>query len=162
MAIEGLAGVTVIELRVAPVTVKTVDPLRAPRVALMVVFPGATGVATPIEPAALEMVATAVLEDDHVTWVVRSWVVPSVKLPVALNASVSGTGRLGVAGVTEIDCRVAAVTVSIVPPVFPESAAEMLLVPTPRVLASPFDPAALEMVATVVTEDAQVTWVVMS
>ena len=73
-----------------------------------------------------------------------------------------GTGRLGVAGVTGMDWRVAAVTVSVNPPVFPESAAEMLVVPTWSVLARPFDPAALEMVATVVTEDAQVTWLVMS
>ena len=123
----------------------------------MVVFPGATGVATPIEPAVLEMVATPVLDEDQVTWVVRSWVVPSVKIPVAVNGRVIPTGRLGVAGVTEIDCRVAAVTVSVVPPVFPESAAVMLLVPTPTVLARPLLPAALEMVATVVTEEAQVT-----
>ena len=37
----------------------------------MVVVPGATGVAARIEPAALEMVATPTLDDDHVTWVVR-------------------------------------------------------------------------------------------
>ncbi len=41
-AIEGLAGVTAIDCSAAAVTVNTVDPVTAPRVALIVLVPGAT------------------------------------------------------------------------------------------------------------------------
>ena len=144
------------------VTVRTVDPLTVPIVALMVEVPGGDGRGHPFDPAALEMVATAVSDDAQVTWVVRFWVVPSVKVPVAVKGTAIPTGMLGLAGVTAIDWSVAAVTVSVVLPVFPESAAVMALVPTPTVLARPFDPAALEMVATAVVAEAQVTWLVRS
>ena len=76
-ATEGFAGVTVIELRVAAVTVSAVEPEVVPSVALMVVDPAATVVALPCEPATLEMVATVVADEDHVTWVVTSCTVPS-------------------------------------------------------------------------------------
>ena len=53
---EGFAGVTAMETRAAAVTVKPVEPLIEPEVALIVVVPAATAVARP--PALT--VATAV------------------------------------------------------------------------------------------------------
>jgi hypothetical protein len=67
---------------------------------------------------------------------------------------------VGVTGVTLIVCRVAAVTVRVVLPETAPSVAVIVLVPAPEVLASPFDPAALLMVATPVPEEDHVTAVV--
>jgi len=67
-----LAGVTAIETRVGGFTVKEVDPVIAPEVAVIVELPAATAVAN---PAAL-MVATLVSEEVQVTELVRFTVVP--------------------------------------------------------------------------------------
>jgi len=63
----GLVGVTAIEDSVAAATVRVVVPETAPRVALIVVEPAATDVASPLEPAALLIVATGKVEEFHVT-----------------------------------------------------------------------------------------------
>jgi len=52
-------------------------------VALIVVVPVSTPVTLPLLPAELSMVATAGLDDDHVTDVVMSFTLPSVKVPSA-------------------------------------------------------------------------------
>jgi hypothetical protein len=62
---------------VACVTVKVVDPDMLPDFAVIIVDPVATGVADPLEPAALLIVATPVLDELQVTAVVRSCVVLS-------------------------------------------------------------------------------------
>jgi hypothetical protein len=74
----GLVGVTVRETRVAGVTVSVVDADTPLKVALIVVEPALTDVASPFEPAALLMVATPVDEELQVTEAVRSWVELSV------------------------------------------------------------------------------------
>ncbi len=73
-AMLGLAGVTARETSVAAVTVSVVDPDMLPDAAVIVVKPAATGVATPLEPAELLIVATPVLEELQVTDGVRFWV----------------------------------------------------------------------------------------
>ncbi len=77
VAIDGLSGVTEIDVSVAAVTVSVVDPDTLPDAAVIVVEPAATGVAIPLEPAALLIVATAVLDELQVIVVVRFWVEPS-------------------------------------------------------------------------------------
>ena len=63
---------------------------------------------------------------------------------------------LGFAGVTVMDTSVAAVTVSdVVPDILPTEAV-IVLAPAEIDVASPFDPAELPIVATLVLEDAQV------
>lgn len=101
-AIDGVAGVTEMETSVADVTVNVVEPLTplVGSVAVIVVVPIAMDVAKPLEPAALLtttfgepvaleiallIVAAPVLDELHVTAVVRSCVVPSVNVPVAVN-----------------------------------------------------------------------------
>src|SRR5262245_19152155 len=69
---------------------------------------------------------------------------------------------LGVAGDTSIDTRVASVTVKVVSPITSLLVAEMLLLPTPAADARPCEPAALLTVATVPSDEAQVTCVVRS
>ena len=79
---------------------------------------------------------------------------------MAVNCTGLPLATEGLGGVTAMDCRVAAVTVRTVEPVIPESAAETVEVPAVTPVARPFDPAALEMVATEVVAEAQVTCVV--
>ncbi len=81
LAIDGFAGVTAMDTRVAAVTVSVVVPLTLPDVALMVEVPVATAVASP--PAV--MVATLVVAELHVAVLVRSCWLESVYVPVAVN-----------------------------------------------------------------------------
>ncbi len=76
-AMLGLAGVTAIETSDAAVTVSVVEPEMPPDTAVIVVEPVATEVARPLEPAALLIVATPVLEELQVADAVRFCVVPS-------------------------------------------------------------------------------------
>src|SRR5262249_61080613 len=68
LAMLGLAGVTAIDSRAAAVTVRVVDPLMLPIVALIFELPVPTAVARP----AVEMVATEVVAEAQGTWPVRS------------------------------------------------------------------------------------------
>src|SRR5207245_10552326 len=102
-------------VRVAAVIVGVVLLEADPTVAVVVMgLPAATDVAKPCEPPALLIVATAVLDELQVTWVVRSCVVLSLKVPVAVNCWVVPFAMLGFVGVTAIEERVAFVTVSVV------------------------------------------------
>ena len=157
LAIDGFAGVTAIDTSVASVTVRVVFPLIAPRAAEMVVVPAATLVARPAEPAALEIVAVAGVDDAHVTEVVKFCVVPSLYVPVATNCRLVPFAIDGVGGVTAIDTSVAAVTVSVVLPLIPAVAAEMTVVPAATLVARPSEPAALEIVAAAGVADVHVT-----
>ena len=77
MVMLGLVGVIAMETSVAVVMVSVVDPEMLPDVALIVVEPAATDVASPLDPAALLIVATLVLEELQVTAPVKSCVVSS-------------------------------------------------------------------------------------
>src|SRR5207245_11717305 len=104
-------------VRVAAVIVGVVLLEADPTVAVVVMgLPAATDVAKPCEPPALLIVATAVLDELQVTWVVRSCVVKSLKVPVAVNCRVIPFAIPGSVGVTAIVTRVAAATVSVVLP----------------------------------------------
>ena len=58
------------------------------------VNPTPTAVARPSEPSALLMVAKVSADELHVTCVVRSWVVLSEYIPVAVYCKVNPLGRL--------------------------------------------------------------------
>ena len=79
-ALELFAGVIASETSSAALTVKLVfaDTPDPECVAVIVVLPVATVVARPLVPTALLIVAVAVEEEDQVTVVVRSCVVPLV------------------------------------------------------------------------------------
>lgn len=108
-----------------------------PDVALIVVEPAATPVATP-EAA---IVAMLVVLEDQVTDVVRFLVEPSLYVPVAVNCWVAPTEIDAEAGVTEMEVRVAvgveepSVTVSCELPDTPSSWALIVLVPADTAVA---------------------------
>ena len=68
---------TAIDESVAAVTVRVEDPDMLPEVAVIVEVPAARQDARPLEPAALLIAATVVLEELQVTDAVRLCVVPS-------------------------------------------------------------------------------------
>ena len=79
------AGAMEIETNDAAVTVTVLDPLTEPEVAVTVLVPVPALDARPWLPLALLIVATLVCEELHCTEAVRSCVVLSLKVPVALN-----------------------------------------------------------------------------
>jgi hypothetical protein len=74
--IDVTVGLTLNELRVF--TRNGSLPTTLPNVAVMVVTPRLTAVATPCDPLALLMVATPGAEEAHVTCVLKSCIVPSL------------------------------------------------------------------------------------
>lgn len=72
---------TEIETSMTLLTFSTVEALIEPMVAPMVVLPAVTPRANPT----LVMVATPVLDEAHVTCVLRLRVLPSLKVPIAEN-----------------------------------------------------------------------------
>src|SRR6266705_2322314 len=144
-------------------TVTEVLPEMLPSVAVIVAVPFLLAFAKPFDPPALLIVTTPGLDELQVTWVVRSCIVLSLKVPVAVNCWVSPSGRLGLAGVTAIEVRVAAVTVSVV---FPETSPKVAVIvmgpPAATDVAKPCEPPALLIVDTAVLDELQVTWVVRS
>jgi hypothetical protein len=133
LVIDGFAGVTAIDCSVAAVTVSKVDPEIDDDVAVIVEVPTPAPLAS---PDAL-IVAMVLVPDDHVTVEVRFCVVPSLNVPVAVNCWVAPLVIEGFAGVTAIDCSVAAVTVSTVEPEIDDNVAVIVELPTPAPLARP-------------------------
>ena len=136
------------------VTVKGVLPEVPPKEALMVVLPAATGVTRPL----LLIVATEVSDETQVARELRSNVVPSEKLPVAVNCRVICRGMLELAGVTDMDDNVAEVTVRVVVPEVSPKLAVMVVVPAAIAVARPV----LLIVATFVSDEVQTTVEVIS
>jgi hypothetical protein len=79
-----VAGVTEIEVKTAAVTVNVAEPLIVPEVAVMVVLPVATLVASP----PLLTVAIEIAEEVQVEVEVSVCVVPLLYVPVAVNCCV--------------------------------------------------------------------------
>ncbi len=154
----GLFGVTAMETSVAAVTVRVVEPETPPKVAVIVVDPTPTPIASP----GLVIVALLTSDDVQLTCVDKSWVVLSVNVPVAVNCCVVPLAMLGFEGVIEIDTSVAGVTVKVVVPEILPEVAVMVVVPTATDVAFPFDPAALLIVATPVFEEIHVIREVIS
>ncbi len=78
LAMLGLGGVTLIDTKVAAVTVSGVEPETPLSVAVMVVEPWVLDVARPFEPLALLMLAMLVADELQSTAAVRFCVVPSL------------------------------------------------------------------------------------
>ena len=142
------AGVTAIETRVAEVTVSVAVPLIPPDVAVMVEVPGPVLLANPVA----SMVATEVEEEDQVTEV-SNCVLPSSKLPTAVNGRVVPTEIDGVVGVTAMETRCAGTTVKVLVSENAPTVAVIIVVPAAAVVAMP----ELLMLATDVDEEAHVT-----
>jgi hypothetical protein len=128
-----------IDASVAAVTVKVELPATEPQVlataqvAVIVAVPGLTP--APVPPWLT--VAIVVSDDDHATSDVRFWVELSVNFPVALNVCEVPAATLGNAGVTAIETRVAAVTVTVALAVCPWKLAMMVATPAAVVATLP-------------------------
>src|SRR5512143_2482884 len=147
---------------VADVTVSIEVPELPPSDAVMIVCPGARGVASPLEPDALLIAATPASDELQVTRDVRSCTEPSEKFPLAENCWGNPMGILGSVGATSIETRTAESTVRSVLPETPLSMAEIVVSPAPTEVASPLEPAVLLTVATAVSDELQTTSAVRS
>jgi hypothetical protein len=136
------------------VTVRVVLTEIVPEVAVMVVVPAVRAVARPF----LLTTATVVMDEVQVTSAVISWVVPSEKVPVAVNCWVVPPGTLGLAGVIAMEDRVAEVTVRVVLAETAPEVAVMVAVPGAMAVARPL----LLTVAANGLDELQVTCVVIS
>lgn len=158
----GLTGVTFIETRVTAVTVIVVWPVIFPNAAIIEVLPPESDVAKPCVAGALLIDAIDGSEELHVTEDVRSWVVASEKMPVALNCWVMPFTTVGSLGVISRETRETPVTVrEVVPEILPEAAA-IVVVPAERAFADPLSAALLLIAAIETSEELQVTDEVMS
>jgi hypothetical protein len=153
-AIEEPAGVTAIETKLGWATESTVNPVIEPETALMVALPIPVPVANPL----LSMVATPGAEEVQPTELVRSCVLPSENVPVAVNCWFVPSGMEAPDGATAIDTNTGAVTVSAAEALIAPRLAAMLVVPCARLVASP----ALFIVATEEIEELQLTTTVRS
>ena len=147
--IVGMAGVTAIETRTAGVTLRVVEPTIDPEVAVTLVLPSATLVASPC-PLTVAMVPFAV---PQVVVLVRSRVLPSLYVPVAANCWVVPRANDGLRGVTAIDTSTGCPTLRVADAAIEPEFAVILAVPTPVPVASPL----LAIVATVVRDVVQLT-----
>ena len=126
----------------------------------IVVAPSATPVARPFEPAVLEIEAVLGDEEDHVTESVRSTVLRSEYVPVAVNCSPAPTATLATGGATVIATSVAGsegrgVTVSAATPDTSDEGSLAVMVAAPS--ATPVAKPLLEILAVVVDEEDHVT-----
>ena len=122
-----------IDTSIAAVTVRAVDVVTVPEVALMLAEPTSTLCANPV----LVIVAVETVSDDHVNIALRFCVLPSVNVPVAANCSDVPRAIAGNAGVMARDTSAAAVTVSFVDPVKEPAPAVIVAVPWATPLANP-------------------------
>lgn len=148
------SGVTSMDSSAAGVTVKVaVFEVMPDAVAVIDVVPVLTELARP----RVLMVAMPVFDECHSAVDEMSCVLVSEKVPTAVNCWVLPRAMIGLVGLTAIAVITASVTVSIaVEETIESNDAVMDEVPSLTAVASPFDPAALLIVATGVIDDSQV------
>ncbi|MDO8413390.1 MAG: hypothetical protein Q7S51_06345, partial [Gallionellaceae bacterium] len=152
-----LAGVTVMDARVALVTVNTVAPEILPCIAVMVVRPTVFTLvksANPWEKISL-LILNAELEEIQRTDFVMSCVVLSEYIPVAVNCVLSPKAIFGLVGVTSIDVSTAPLTVNCVEPEIPFDVAVIMLLPEVTEVTKPLEFVSLLTVATTVLAELQ-------
>jgi len=98
------------ETKVAFVIVTVAGPICPANIAEIVDVPGATPVTCPRVPAALLTVATEACEDVQMTAAVKSCVLPSPKVPMAVNPASICSGMVELEGVTTMEVKGAAST----------------------------------------------------
>ena len=122
-----------IDTNVAAVTINTVEPVTVPELAFTVDVPMPALVARPLA----SMLAVEVVFDDHATVPVRSCMLPSVNVPVAVNCCFVPSAIDGTGGVTAMDASAAAVTLNVVVPVTGPEVAVIFAEPVLRLVAKP-------------------------
>lgn len=140
--IDGLAGVTAIEVTLALVTVSVAPEEMLPEAAVIAELPAAMPMARPGTPLAL-MLAAAGFAEVHCTELVMFCVLPSENVPVATNCIVVPGAIDAVNGEIEIDVNAALVTVTVALEEMLPEAAVTVDDPIPVAIASPNVPFAL-------------------
>ena len=138
-----------IDVSLALETLRSVEPVIAPRIAEILVVPVMVLVTNP----ALFIAATAAFEELQPTDAVMSCVLLSLKVPVATNCFEAPIGMVEFAGVTAIETKLAPVTVIAALPVIDPTVAFTLPVPPATPAASPEE----STVTTPGVEDDQLT-----
>jgi len=151
---SALTGVTLMEVRVALVTVRIALWETAPEVAVMVEVPGVNPIARPCAPFTL-MPTTEGFDELQVTRPVAFSVVPLVRVPVAVNCRVVPRAMEALVEERANVVIVGALTVRVTLPLTPESVPVIFAVPCAKVVTTP-----AEAVATFVSDEVQVTLVV--
>ncbi len=154
----GIAGVTVIETSAAGVTVRVVDPLMVPAVAVIVVCPSDTLAACPMAGAVALTAAIPGVDEFHDTEVVTSRVLPSLYVAVAANCWLVPRAMEAFAGVTAMESMVAGVTVRLLEPLMDPELAVIVAFPTAVAMTSPV----AETVAVAVGEEFHIAVLVRS
>lgn len=135
-------GVTAKETIAGAPTVNGVEAVAVPCVAVMVAVPVPALVANP-----LALTTTTVADEElHSAVPVKSCVLPSLYVPVALNCCPVPNGIVALCGLTAIDISAAGFTVTLAVPLIAPIAIAIVLVPVPTVLASPCVPGVLLIV----------------
>jgi len=127
-------GVTEMETRVAFDTVSVIDALIEPTVAVIVVVPGDSPFASPL---LVPIFATPVFDDVQVACVVRSCVLPSLKVPIAENCRLVVGAIVESPGWIARDAKSAAFTVTVTLPLTAPDAAVITVVPRLRAVPIP-------------------------
>lgn len=159
LAIEGLGGVTAIEVRIAESTLTEVEPDTPACVAVIVAVP----VPVPVSRPLVLTVAIAPDDEVQVTEDVRFCALPSEKIPVAVSCRLVPWAIPGSTGVIVSDCKLKLPTTlsEVVPMTGPATVlkvAETVELPWVWVSASPVE----LIVATAVFDELQVTKLVRS
>jgi len=153
-AIVGFCGLIAIDTSAAGVTTSVAVALTVPELIPIVVVPVSSELASPAVPTVLLIVATFPAVELQCPDCVRSCVLPSVYVPVAVYCCVVPSAIVAVAGLIAIDTSVAGVTVSVVDPLIVPDTAVIVAVPCPVLVASPgVAPPVLLIVATVGVSD---------
>src|ERR1019366_4131537 len=145
---------TASETKVGRPTLRVAEAAIEPEVAVMVALPTPAPVANPLSA----MVAIAVEEEFQLTEAVRSCVLLSLYVPVAVNCCVVPFAIEAVAGVTEMETRIGVLTSTLAEPVTEPEVVMMVDVPSMLPVTSP----AVDTGATAGAEDPQVTEALMS
>jgi hypothetical protein len=96
----------------------------------------------------LPTIAVDAADELQVTTEVKSCVLPSLKVPVAVNCCVAPRTTVGVGGFIAIETSVTGLTTSVADPLTDPELTLIVVVPAPKVLASPAVTAVSLMVAT--------------
>lgn len=149
----GLPGKIAIDDRFAALMFSEVLPVTEPDAAVMVTVPRLPAAATP--PTVIE--ANRMSDDDQVTVVLMSCVVPSENVPVAVNCWRTPKGIEALAGVTAIEFSTAVVTMRFALPEIVPFVAVIVTLPGATPLTSPCVGIALLILARLVADELHVT-----
>ena len=131
--IEGIAGVMAIETNAAGVTFTVVEPTIEPEVAVTPALPSLTLLARPW----LSTVAMPLCAESHLADVVKSSVLPSLYVPVALSCFVVPKAKDGFEGVIAIESKTGCATLRVPEAVSEPETAVMVALPMAAAVANP-------------------------